>query len=223
MPTTAAMLLLADGRLPAGGYAHSGGLEATVRLRGLQGAADVERFLEGRAATAGFVAAAFAAAACAAARAWKPARLDELDREFDARTPSPATRAVSRTLGRQLRRAVTRIHPHPLLDALAERPHQAIVRGVAAAAFDLAPREAAQIALHESAAGPAAAAAKVLSVDPFAVYAALARLAGCLDELADAAAACADAAPEELPALGAPLLDIAAEYHRSLDVRLFAS
>lgn len=223
MPTAAAMLLLADGRLPAGGYAHSGGLEATVRLQGLKGVADVERFLEGRVATAGFVAAAFAAAACGAARGRQPALLDELDRELDARTPSPATRAVSRALGRQLRRAVIRIRPYPLLDGLGERPHQAIACGVATAAFDLTPRDAAQVALHESVAGPAAAAAKVLSIDPFAVYAAFAHIAGFLDELADAAAACADGAPEDLPAPAAPLLDIAAEHHRSLDVRLFAS
>src|SRR3546814_1292871 len=51
----AALLLLADGRLPAGGYAHSGGLEPTVHTQGLTDAAGLERFLEGRAATAGLV------------------------------------------------------------------------------------------------------------------------------------------------------------------------
>ncbi|HET7268475.1 MAG TPA: urease accessory UreF family protein [Oleiagrimonas sp.] len=223
MSSTAALLLLADGRLPAGGYAHSGGLEPTVRTQGLRDVVDVERFLEGRAATAGFMTAAFAAAACAAAQARNLALLDALDAELDARFPSPATRAVSRALGRQLRRSLVNFHPDPLLDAVRDNPHQALGWGVAAAIFGLDVRDAAQIALHESVAGPVAAAVKVLSLDLFAVHAAFAGLTDFLDELAGAAAAHATTAPAELPASGSPLLDIAAEQHRQWEVRLFAS
>jgi urease accessory protein len=223
MSRKAVLLLLADGRLPAGGYAHSGGLESTVRTQDLTNAADVDRFLVGRAATVGAMAAAFAAAACRAARSSDSSRLRELDAELDARMPAPATRAVSRALGRQLLRALAHIRPHPALQLFDGHPHQALAYGVAATAFGLEPGDAAQIALHESVAGPAAAAVKVLRVDPFAVHAALARLADFLDELAGAAARYADAAPAQLPAPGAPLLDIAAEYHRRQQVRLFAS
>jgi len=42
----ALMLLLADSRFPAGGYAHSGGLEAAVE-DGL-GAGEVQAFVRGR-------------------------------------------------------------------------------------------------------------------------------------------------------------------------------
>ncbi|MFP5407229.1 MAG: urease accessory protein UreF [Gammaproteobacteria bacterium] len=216
-------MLLADGRLPAGGYAHSGGLEPTVHLQNLKDAADVERFLVGRAATTGLVAASFAAAACAAAYERKLATLGELDIELGARMPSPATRAVSRMLGRQLLRAVANIRSHPLLDALEADFHQPIVYGIAATTFGLDVHDAAQTVLHESVAGPAAAATKVVSIDPFAVHAALARLTGLLDELADEAAGQACTLPEDLPALGAPLLDIAAEHHRTWDGRIFAS
>jgi urease accessory protein len=59
------LLVLADGRLPAGGHAHSGGLEAAVSARRVSDLGSLEGFLRGRLATAGLVAAAFAAAACA--------------------------------------------------------------------------------------------------------------------------------------------------------------
>ncbi|MFF3666249.1 urease accessory protein UreF [Microtetraspora malaysiensis] len=60
----AALLLLADSRLPAGGHAHSGGVEEAVRAGAVTGPGDLARFLRGRLATAGLVAAALAAAAC---------------------------------------------------------------------------------------------------------------------------------------------------------------
>lgn len=60
----AALLLLADGRLPAGAYAHSGGLEPAVAAGRVADMAGLERFLIGRTETAGFVAAVFAAVAC---------------------------------------------------------------------------------------------------------------------------------------------------------------
>ncbi|WP_111720068.1 urease accessory protein UreF [Homoserinimonas sp. OAct 916] len=223
MTPNAALLLLADGRLPAGGYAHSGGFEPTARLQGLNDAAALEDFLEGRVTTSGFVAAAFAAAACAAAHAGNIGRLGQLDPELDARMPSPAVRAVSRALGRQLLRVITRIHPHPVLATLDPHAHQPTVFGAAAASFDLSPQDAALAVLHETITGPASAAVKVLSLDPYEVHSALARLTGLLDELAVRAAAHALDDPDQLPADASPLLDIAAEHHRSWDVRLFAS
>ncbi|WP_131792603.1 urease accessory protein UreF, partial [Candidatus Protofrankia datiscae] len=60
----AALLLLADGRLPAGGHAHSGGIEAATVDGSVTDLADLERFLRGRLATTGLVSAAFAAATC---------------------------------------------------------------------------------------------------------------------------------------------------------------
>lgn len=219
----AALLLLADGRLPAGGYAHSGGLEPAVELRGVTNAASLESFLEGRAATVGFVAASFAAATCEAVLTRGTGQLPDLDEELDVRMPSPVARAVSRALGRQLARALSSIRPDPRLAELEGSLHQPIAFGVGAALFELSPRDAAGIALHDSVAGPAAAAVKVLRTDPFTVHRALARLTGFLDDLADEAAEHGGAVPEDLPALGSPLLDIAAEHHRSQDVRLFAS
>lgn len=217
----AALLLLADGRFPAGGYAHSGGLEAAAAAGRVGDLVDLEAFLTGRAATVGLVSAAFAAAACAGFP--DPARLAVLDTEFDARTPSPANRETSRSLGRQLCRTVARIRPDERLDRLGRAPHQPLAFGAAAALLGVGPADAALAALHEAVTGPATAAVRLLVLDPFAVHAVLGRLTGLLDELACQAAGYAAADPANLPACAAPLLDVAAEHHRRAEVRLFAS
>ena len=221
--SAAALLLLTDGRFPAGGHAHSGGLEPTVAAGRVHDVASLEEFLAGRAVTSGAVAAAFAAASCAAYTAGETSRLQVLDEELDARLPSPALRATSRKLGRQLLRAVRVVRPHERWDDLGARPHQPVMLGAACAASGLAPRAAALAALHEAVTGPAAAAVRLLGLDPFATHAALARLGPLLDQLAADADRHSGSSPEELPAASAPLLDIAAEHHATWEVRLFAS
>jgi len=95
-------LLLSDSRFPAGGHAHSGGVEPAVTAGGVSDLGSLELFLRGRLRTAGLVAAGLAAAACARAGT---AQWDALDAEADARTPSPAQRSASRRQGRALLRA----------------------------------------------------------------------------------------------------------------------
>lgn len=222
-----ALLVLADGRFPAGGHAHSGGLEAAVAAGRVRDAATLEAFLHGRVATSGATAAAFAAAACGRCGGTSAAVLRELDAELDARTPSPALRAASRRLGRQLLRAARAVCPHPGLDALAAAlpggPHQPVALGVTAHVLGLGPHAAATAALHEAASGPATAAVRLLGLDPFAAHGVLVRLGPRLDALAGAAAAHAAAPPARLPAPGAPLLDVSAQAHADWEVRLFAS
>lgn len=218
-----ALLLLADGRLPAGGYAHSGGLESAVRMGLVSDTADLERFLAGRATTTAAVAASFAAAACHACRTDETKRLTELDVEFDARTPSPALRQVSRALGRQLLRAWAAIRPHEMQGRIPSRLHQPVAFGAAAAMLDLTPEDAARGLLHETLMSPAMAVVKVMSVDPFHAHRALATIIPLIDEVAEEAANGATANPADLPSHSAPLSDIAAEHHAAQEVRLFAS
>jgi urease accessory protein len=224
-----ALLLLADGRFPAGGHAHSGGLEAAVAREGVHDVTGLELFLQGRLTTVGLVAAAFAAAACRTAHgddAIHP-RLEQLDRELDARTAAPALRTTSRRLGRQLIRAGRTIWPHPALDDLAASPghgpHQPVALGVVAAAAGLAPADAALAAAHESVAGPATAAVRLLGLDPFSVHAALARLGPQVQAVAAGGARSAGSDPADLPSRTGPLLDVCAEHHATWEVRLFAS
>ncbi|GAB3796077.1 urease accessory protein UreF [Micromonospora zhanjiangensis] len=74
---TTTLLLLADGRFPSGGHAHSSGLEAAVAAGRVTDVDGLAAFLSGRLATAGRVAAAFAAAAhLAATPAGHPADAD---------------------------------------------------------------------------------------------------------------------------------------------------
>jgi len=61
--SSATLLLLADGRLPAGGHVHSGGVEAAVADGRVNDVADLGRYLLGRLTTTGRVEAALAAAA----------------------------------------------------------------------------------------------------------------------------------------------------------------
>ncbi|MFI0741743.1 urease accessory protein UreF [Streptomyces sp. NPDC021100] len=219
------LLVLADGRFPAGGHAHSGGAEAAVAAGRIRDAADLEEFCRGRLHTAGLTAAALAAAAAAGA---DPLALDEA---ADARTPSPALRATVRRLGRQLMRAARAAWPSPALDALAAaRPrgaHQPVVLGVTARAAGLGAGAAAYAAGYEAIGGPATAVVRLLGLDPFDATAVLARLAPELDAVAAGAAAVGVRVLEEgadvLPAASAPLLDVMAEVHAGWPVRLFAS
>lgn len=220
---SSALLLLADGRFPAGGYAHSAGLEASIRAGRVHDAVSLESFLHGRATTTGLIAGAFAAAACVATTGGDSYCLNALEEELDARTPSPTLRKVSRALGRQLLRAVHGIQPHPCLAHVPAVPHQPIAYGGAAAAFGLGAQDAALAVLYDAVTGPATAAVKLLSIDPFQVHAALAHLMPILEDLATTAAGYADTAPHGLPATGAPLLDISAEQHAGWQGRLFAS
>ncbi|MFE0676464.1 urease accessory protein UreF [Streptomyces sp. NPDC058867] len=221
----AALLVLADGRFPAGGHAHSGGAEEAVKAGRVTGAADLEEFCRGRLHTAGRVAAAFAAAA---ALGMDPVALDAA---ADARTPSPALRLAARRLGRQLVRAARATWPSPELDALAGQfpkgAHQPVVLGVTARAAGLGPMDAAYCAVYESVGGPASATVRLLSLDPFRATAVLARLAPELDVVAESAVTAARTALDEgvdaLPAGSSPLLEIGAEAHASWAVRLFAS
>ncbi|MEU3470428.1 urease accessory protein UreF [Streptomyces sp. NPDC048387] len=221
----AALLVLADGRFPAGGHAHSGGAEAACKAGRIHDAASLAEFCRGRLHTAGLTAAALAAAA---ALGLDPA---DLDAAADARTPSPALRAAARRLGRQLLRAGRATWPCAELEALAAAfprgAHQPVVLGLTARAAGLGALDAAHVAAYESVSGPATATVRLLGLDPFEASAVLAGLTPELDAVSARAAEAALLAREQgtdaLPAASSPLLDIAAQAHADWAVRLFAS
>ncbi|MBB5153780.1 urease accessory protein UreF [Saccharopolyspora phatthalungensis] len=225
-----AVLTLADSRFPGGGHAHSGGVEEAAARGLITGVGDLREFLHGRLHGAGALQAVFAAAAAhAAARGVRSGHWRELDVELDARTPSPAQREASRAQGRGMVRAGRAAWPSPVLTELVAatpRPHHPIVLGVLAATAGAGPWEAALAAGYLAVSGPSAAGVRLLGLDPFAVNAVVTELADDLDRIAAEAASVAGLDPAELPAPGAPALDLLAEahdrHHRE-EVRLFAS
>lgn len=222
------LLLLLDSRSPAGAHSHSGGMEAAVNAGFVATVQDVRDFCRGRLATTGPVVAGFAAAACRGWLAgWSAEQWCELDAEFSARTPSPANRAASRTLGSGLRRLLLATVPGeaPLISASwAEcpppAPHQPLVLGAATALVGGSPTVAAQAAALGVCLAPASAAVRLLGLDPYAVHSVLSELAA---EIERSALAADDDRCAELPACSAPALELLADVHAASEVRLFAS
>lgn len=206
-------LLLADGRFPGGGHAHSGGLEAAVAGGTFNGGAlfpTFEAFLAGRLTTAGPTDAWLAASSC------RGGEEQLLDAEADARCLSPALRLASRRLGRGLRRAARRSFP-----ALADGPgeHHPVVIGAVARAAGLTPDDAARLAVHHLVAGAVSAAVRLLPIDAADAMAVAMGLCPLAEEMA-----AEGAAPRASgPAWSAPLLELRAEDHARWEVRLFAS
>jgi urease accessory protein len=99
-----------------------------------------------------------------------------------------------------------------------DAPHHAVALGLVAAAAGLDPEHAALTAAYGSVTGPASAAVKLLSLDPYRVHALLAGLADTCAQTARRAGVA-----QRLPAASAPLLDLGAEDHATWEVRLFAS
>ncbi|MFL6125835.1 urease accessory protein UreF [Actinophytocola sp.] len=214
----AAALLLTDGRLPTGGHAHSGGVETAVATGAVRTMRDLRDFCRGRLHTTGSTAAGLAAAAA------DGMDLVDLDAEADARCPSPALRATSRRLGRQMIRTARHLWWSERLAAAADTPqgpHHPVALGCVAAAAGLGPREAALLAAVDSITVPAAAALRLLGLDPFLVHGALAELSAEADAVAEQVAT--SVATGTLPSRSAPLLDVYAEQHTTMEVHLFAS
>jgi urease accessory protein len=225
----AMILLLADGRFPAGGYANSAGAESAVRHGEIVDEVSMERYLQGRLWTSGLTDAAFAARACQGAATAGPALTDllaVLDSEYDARTASPRLRSVSRQLGRQLCRSARAVWPHAALDAAASVPggsHQAVVLGLATAAAGGSPLDAATLILHHMSAAVATAAVRMLGLDPLAASAAQARVAVSFESILVDADQWAVAEPADLPARTGTMAEVLAEDHGHWEARLFVA
>lgn len=229
----AALLLLVDGRFPAGGHAYSAGVEAAVSIGDVVDSVTLERYLQGRLATTGQVDAAFAAHACARLGGSAPRGADaldgltaELDDEYSARMPSPYLRQTSRRLGRQLLRASTQIWTSPGIDAVSKTAggaHQPLVMGAVVAAAGGSADDAAALSFHHLTAAVTSAAVRLLGLDPIELAVVQERVGHECDAYRSQSKQWAAISPTELPAWGGSLTEILGENHGSLDARMFVA
>lgn len=212
-------LLLADARLPSGGYAFSSGLEPA--LQGGLPPSEIGAFLRARARTTTMVDAA--TAVVARATGIRGEEYAPVERAWAARTPSGAARQSSRELGRGLLRLATALWPGSApVAALApvtggwSRP---VVLGAVAAHARLDAETLVTLAVYDDMACAVAALLKLEPGDP-------------VDGVRLVIDACASVAPftpqlaaltstEAIPAASAPQSESWAEAHAVTNRRLF--
>jgi urease accessory protein len=210
------MMLLADARLPVAGHTQSAGLEPAVR----DGLRDVPAYMRTRLTTVTRVEAATAVVALHHLR--QGLSLVPVEQAWAARTPSAAMRRTSRGQGKALLRLVRRIWPDaPVLAALGEAPSRAVVLAAAAANSGLAPRSLARLVGYDDVQTVAAAALKLLPLDPADVTCWVHDVLPRIEELAGDVAGLRD--PTQIPAAGAPQLEAWAEVHAQTTRRLFSA
>jgi urease accessory protein len=226
-----ALLQLADSQFPAGGFAHSYGLEQLAREDHIVDAAGVESFV--RSVVVHQAATADARAAIAAARARDIEAVVAIDAGLFVTKAAQELRNASTTLGRRVLEEVA-AHPEstsPLLSSYLEAVRQgqspgnhAVAFGVAGAASGAAPGAIASALLLGTASAILSAAMRLLPVSHRDVQGALHRLRpmiATLAEDADADVASRGASTELLSFH--PIQEIAAMRHGVAPVRLFAS
>lgn len=223
---SAAFAMLADGRFPAGGHAHSAGVEEAVHDGRVRDLADLEELVRGRLRTTGLVEAALVAATVLRLGV-EHEELLVLDAEADARLPAPALRAASRRLGRQVVRAASACWPSVLLaeltGAFPDGAHQPVALGAVCVSAGLDVTDAARLAVHHAVTTPVQAGVRLLGLDPFAAVALTTRLEDEGAAIVGDALVAAAGALRDLPATAGPALDIAASAHAGRDGTLFAT
>lgn len=220
-----ALMMLIDGRFPAGGHTNSAGVEAAARIGDIRDEATLERYLIGRLATTGRVDAAFCSHVAALTDP-TDAVLAGIDIEYSARVPSPKLRDASRRFGRQLLRAGSTVWSGPIVEVVARSEsgaHQPVVLGAFVAAAGGTPHDAAGLSFHHLAAAVTSAAIRLLGLDPMTVAAVQERVGREVDLWMVDADSWATSPVAGLPACGGSLTEILAEDHGRWDARLFVA
>lgn len=215
------LMLLSDARLPTGAHTQSAGLEPAMNA-GVP-ATQIPAYLAARLRTVTVVEAAAAVLARAAcAHQDIAAGLARVDQAWRARTISPALRETSVLLGRGYQRLVSRLWPaHPAVAALRTMttPTRAVVLGVAATVAGLTAPQLVRLIGYDDAQTIAAAALKIAPLDPVSATGWVIDAHQDIEAIVGAVAGLAD--PDDMPALGAPLIEKWAQIHSVTTQRLF--
>ena len=222
-----ALLQLADGLFPAGGFAHSFGLETYTQAGIIRDRAGLGAFLvaqlEGSSGPADAVAVALCARAAAAGDA---AACRVIDERLEAMKWVPELRGASRQMGRQTARVADALGPDVFLRDLAraiddERTpgHHAVVFGAVAGRSGVDPEPAAVAYLYSTSSLLVSAALRLIPLGQVEGQAALASLR---PRIARLAAAAARTAVDDMWSFS-PGLELAGIRHAGLEMRLFRS
>lgn len=209
------LLQLFDSQFPVGAFAHSGGLE-TYAARG--GAlAELRQVLRAQ-IQLGWGRCELAAAWLAWHAAGDPAETAALGRlavTLDAVKVVPAVREMSLGLGRRTLDLLRRLHPGVLPHV--DRPHHAIVVGIAGRCLGIDPRSLLLAFAQNLASGTVASAVRCMPIGPAQAQAVLIEMQPPIT----AAVAKAIADPEGSLFTCTPMLDVRSHQQSLLHTRLF--
>ncbi len=226
-PALLALLQFADGLFPAGGFAHSFGLETYAQEGRVRDRDGLETFvaahLEGSGGPCDAVAVANAARLAAVGDV---AAMVTLDARLDAMKCVPEFRAASRQMGRQTLRAAAALGDDPVLAELLRAVDEGLAPGHHAVAFGAAlgragadAERAAAAYLYSTAALLVGAGLRLIALGQLDGQRALAAMRARIARLAAAAAA---KTVDDMWSFN-PGLELAGLRHAALDVRLFRS
>jgi len=205
---------LADSAFPAGGFAHSGGLEAAWQLGGV---GDFEAYLDPSLWQVGSLALPFVCAAHAGRS------LVELDTLSDATLSNHVANRASRAQGRAFWATARGVFESAVRELEARvrgtAMHLAPVFGATLGALGLKEREVSSLYLHTSLRGVLSAAVRLGIVGPLEAQRLHAARAALLERIVES---CAGLAPEDA-AQTFPLADACSALHDGLYARLFQS
>jgi urease accessory protein len=221
------LLQFSDGLFPAGGFAHSFGLETYVQDGLITDRAGLESFvvahLEGSAGPADAVA---TAASVRLAVAGDLAGWVALDARLEAMKAVPETRAASRQMGRQTLRVAAGTTEDPFVAELARAVddslaagHHAPVLGAVLGRAGAEPEAAAVAYLYSAAALLVGAGLRLIALGQLDGQRVLTAARPLIARLATRAAA---AGPEDMWSFN-PGIELAGIRHATLDTRLFRS
>ena len=208
---------LADSAFPAGGFAHSGGLEAAWQLGHVE---DFDVYLDQSVRQVGRLALPFVRAAHHA----PPSRLAALDALADATLTNHVTNRASRAQGRAFWATASEVFDDARMRALrgavhGTHKHHAPVFGAVSAALGVDAEAGAAVFLHASLRGTLSAAVRLGIVGPLEAQRLQTQRAPLLDEVLGRSRRLA---PEDA-AETAPLFGACAALHDGLYARLFQS
>ena len=226
-PALLTLLQFSDGLFPAGGFAHSFGLETYVQDGRVRDRHDLEMFVAAHLdGSAGPADAAAAAIAVGVARRDDSDEWFALDARLDAMKTVPEFRAASRQMGRQALRVAAGLGDDPFLGRLARAveddraaAHHATVFGAAVGRGGVEPERAAAAYLYSTAALLVGAGLRLIALGQLDGQRVLAAMRGRIERLA---AAAATATVDDLWSFN-PALELAGIRHAALDMRVFRS